>query len=276
MLAIHALWSQMRLCFWAEDSDKTVKSPSQAMRSARPHPFAVATGSDGASGAVTLLLPSVRSAPLDSPGRPAAQTNQGTCPAAVVRARDDDRADGGAQPRRERGGRPRAGCALRGLGALLSGTGGLRATSLSAAGCSPASFRMSKADSRAGDRCCRVMSPCMAKKDSRHSPSGIAALSRSSAASAPVRHTPLSRDGTSRPGGRNHSDLLRCRRWIEMGVRIRRGQSRGGAQAPSGQRRCVCRAGLHGRVPLPRSVDPLRAIGVGDPWPPLQLPIGRS
>lgn len=122
----------------------------------------------------------------------------------------------------------------------------------------------------------RVMSPCMAKKDSRHSPSGIAALSRSSAASAPVRHTPLSRDGTSRPGGRNHSDLLRCRRWIEMGVRIRRGQSRGGAQAPSGQRRCVCRAGLHGRVPLPRSVDPLRAIGVGDPWPPLQLPIGRN
>ncbi|MGB5934912.1 MAG: hypothetical protein WBG76_03495, partial [Ornithinimicrobium sp.] len=90
VLAIHGFWSGDRLCLWAEDSDLSVKSPSQALRSARPHPFATATpdlaevitsesearavprheaGSPTASrtGTATLLLPSVRQAPIDSP-----------------------------------------------------------------------------------------------------------------------------------------------------------------------------------------------------------------
>jgi len=81
VLAVHGFWSGGRLCLWAEDSDRSVKSPSQALRSARPHPFAAAapdlapvgsmatgTGATGpGGGTATLLLPSVRSAPLDSP-----------------------------------------------------------------------------------------------------------------------------------------------------------------------------------------------------------------
>jgi len=73
MLVLHGFWSQdERLCLWAEDSDRTVKSPSQALRSARPHPFAVPAGIlagiwSGKPGAATLLLPSLRTAPLDSP-----------------------------------------------------------------------------------------------------------------------------------------------------------------------------------------------------------------
>ena len=68
MLAIHAFWSQRRLCLWAEDSDRTVRSSSQALRSARRHPFAVPAPHDsGTAARTTLLLPSIRSAPLDSP-----------------------------------------------------------------------------------------------------------------------------------------------------------------------------------------------------------------
>ncbi|MGI8946394.1 MAG: SNF2-related protein [Ornithinimicrobium sp.] len=81
VLAIHGFWSGARLCLWAEDSDRSVKSPSQALRSARPHPFAAAapdlapvgstatgtSATDPGGGTATLLLPSVRSAPLDSP-----------------------------------------------------------------------------------------------------------------------------------------------------------------------------------------------------------------
>src|SRR6266508_1977485 len=73
MLVLHGFWSAANgLCLWAEDSDRTVKSPSQALRSARPHPFAapadVITGIHaGKPGTATLLLPSLRSAPLDSP-----------------------------------------------------------------------------------------------------------------------------------------------------------------------------------------------------------------
>jgi hypothetical protein len=49
-----------------------VKSPSQAVRSARPHPFAapadvIAGIHTGKPGTAMLLLPSLRSAPLDSP-----------------------------------------------------------------------------------------------------------------------------------------------------------------------------------------------------------------
>jgi hypothetical protein len=57
---------------WAEDSDLGVKSPSQALRSARPHPFATPAEAlvqsySGKPDEVTLLLPSLRTAPLDSP-----------------------------------------------------------------------------------------------------------------------------------------------------------------------------------------------------------------
>src|SRR5690625_4002997 len=73
MLVLHGLWSMSDgLCLWAEDSDLTVKSPSQAVRSARPHPFAaaadvIAATHPGKPGNRVLVLPSLRSAPLDSP-----------------------------------------------------------------------------------------------------------------------------------------------------------------------------------------------------------------
>lgn len=77
MLVLHGLWSpQQGLCLWAEDSGRTVKSPSQALRTARPHPYAVpaevlvevlAETQPGKPGEVVLRLPSLRSAPLDSP-----------------------------------------------------------------------------------------------------------------------------------------------------------------------------------------------------------------
>jgi len=72
MLALHAFWSTNGLCLWGEDSDSSVKSPSQALRSARPHPFAVPADAltlvhAGKAAAAELLLPSLRSAPLDSP-----------------------------------------------------------------------------------------------------------------------------------------------------------------------------------------------------------------
>ena len=72
MLVVHGFWGTQGLCLWAEDSGRTVKSPSQALRSARPHPFAVpaeqlAELAQGKPATATLLLPSLRSAPLDSP-----------------------------------------------------------------------------------------------------------------------------------------------------------------------------------------------------------------
>nr|MDQ3764349.1 ATP-dependent helicase [Actinomycetota bacterium] len=73
MLVLHGFWSTSNgLCLWSEDSNLTVKSPSQALCSARPHPFAaptdVITGIHaGKPGTAVLLLPSLRSAPLDSP-----------------------------------------------------------------------------------------------------------------------------------------------------------------------------------------------------------------
>ncbi|HEV8559202.1 MAG TPA: DEAD/DEAH box helicase, partial [Actinophytocola sp.] len=73
MLALHGFWStENGLCLWAEDSDRTVKSASQALRSARPHPFAAPDGviagiHAGKPGTAMLLLPSLRMAPLDSP-----------------------------------------------------------------------------------------------------------------------------------------------------------------------------------------------------------------
>ncbi|HTK61811.1 MAG TPA: SNF2-related protein [Pseudonocardia sp.] len=73
MLVIHGLWSTGRgLLLWAEDGERAARSPSGALRSARPHPFAVPaeelTGvHPGRPGTATLLLPSHRQAPLDSP-----------------------------------------------------------------------------------------------------------------------------------------------------------------------------------------------------------------
>ncbi|MBW0011440.1 MAG: ATP-dependent helicase, partial [Pseudonocardiales bacterium] len=73
MLVLHGFWSASNgLRLWSEDSDLAVKSSSQAMRCARPHPFAapadVITGIHvGKPGTAVLLLPSLRSAPLDSP-----------------------------------------------------------------------------------------------------------------------------------------------------------------------------------------------------------------
>lgn len=45
MLVLHGFWSQGDgLCLWAEDSERAVKSPSQALPSARPHPYAAPAG----------------------------------------------------------------------------------------------------------------------------------------------------------------------------------------------------------------------------------------
>ena len=73
MLVLHAFWSlDHGLGLWAEDSEKAVKAPSQALKAARPHPFAasadvVAAIQAGDVGSTTLLLPSLRRSPLDSP-----------------------------------------------------------------------------------------------------------------------------------------------------------------------------------------------------------------
>jgi SNF2-related domain/SNF2 Helicase protein/Helicase conserved C-terminal domain len=73
MLALHGFWSpQGGLCLWAEDSVPPVRSPSQAMRSARPHPFAASASTlvaihAGKPAEAVLRLPSLRTAPLDSP-----------------------------------------------------------------------------------------------------------------------------------------------------------------------------------------------------------------
>jgi SNF2 family DNA or RNA helicase len=73
MLVLHGFWSpQSGLCLWAEDSASAVKSRSQALRSARPHPFAAPASTlaaihAGKPAEVALLLPSLRTAPLDSP-----------------------------------------------------------------------------------------------------------------------------------------------------------------------------------------------------------------
>ncbi|WP_028937279.1 DEAD/DEAH box helicase [Pseudonocardia spinosispora] len=73
MFAVHGLWSAGRgLLLWAEDGDRPTRSPSNASRSARQHPFAVpaeqlAAIHPGKPGLATLLLPSRRQGPLDSP-----------------------------------------------------------------------------------------------------------------------------------------------------------------------------------------------------------------
>lgn len=73
MLVLHAFWSlDSGAGLWAEDSEKAVTSPTQALKVARPHPFAasaevVAEMQTGDLDGTTLLLPSLRRSPLDSP-----------------------------------------------------------------------------------------------------------------------------------------------------------------------------------------------------------------
>ena len=92
MLVLHGFWSAPDgLCLWAEDSERTVKSGSQALRSARPHPFAAPASvlagiHAGQQGEAVLLLPALRTAPLDSPElvrvapRPATRTRPALLP----------------------------------------------------------------------------------------------------------------------------------------------------------------------------------------------------
>ena len=115
MLVLHGFWSASAgVSIWAEDSDRGVKSPSQALRSARRHPFAAPADAlagihTGKPATATLLLPSVRSAPLDSPElvrvtpRPAPRTGVALLPwtvpvvsmdAASARAVFDEPAEG--------------------------------------------------------------------------------------------------------------------------------------------------------------------------------------
>lgn len=74
MLVLHVAWSsQIGLFGWAEDSLVAVTSGSEAVRQARPHPFAATTAqlSEASDGGeliqAVVQLPSLRRAPLDSP-----------------------------------------------------------------------------------------------------------------------------------------------------------------------------------------------------------------
>jgi SNF2 family DNA or RNA helicase len=73
VLAVHALWSPGRgLLLWAEDGERPATSSSRALRTARPHPFAVPAAEltalhPGKPTSVTLLLPARQSGPLASP-----------------------------------------------------------------------------------------------------------------------------------------------------------------------------------------------------------------
>jgi SNF2 family DNA or RNA helicase len=73
MLVLHGFWSVSgALCLWAENSALSVTSRSDALRTARPHPFAAeadafASIHAGKPGSAVLLLPSLRKSPLDSP-----------------------------------------------------------------------------------------------------------------------------------------------------------------------------------------------------------------
>lgn len=73
MLVLHGFWDPHGgLCLWAEDSERTVTSSSEAYRSARKHPYAapsdiLADRHPGLEGTAVLQLPSLRKSPLDSP-----------------------------------------------------------------------------------------------------------------------------------------------------------------------------------------------------------------
>ena len=162
MLVLHGFWSiSGSLRLWAEDSDLLVKSPRQALRSARPHPFAAAADAiaaihPGKPGTSVLLLPSLRSAPLDSPElfrvipRPAARKDARcwrgrfrSCIWMPGRVGGD---------RRARRGRP-----VRRVGRRISPNWPLsRVSWSSAAGCCRRCGATRTARSRAGVRWCRV------------------------------------------------------------------------------------------------------------------------
>ena len=92
MLVVHGLLSAERgVGLWAEDATLPTKSPSQSLRTARPHPFAAPNAVSGMGLTATaddavLLLPSLLSAPLDSPDllrdvpRRASKTGPGLLP----------------------------------------------------------------------------------------------------------------------------------------------------------------------------------------------------
>ena len=68
MLVVHGLLSaEHGAGLWAEDPTLPTKSASQSLRTARPHPFAAPLTLSGTSRETILLLPSLASAPLDSP-----------------------------------------------------------------------------------------------------------------------------------------------------------------------------------------------------------------
>jgi SNF2 family DNA or RNA helicase len=73
VFVLHGFWSTTDgMSVWAEDSERAVTSRSQALRSARPHPFAapadvLASICPGKAGEATLRLPSLTKSPLDSP-----------------------------------------------------------------------------------------------------------------------------------------------------------------------------------------------------------------
>lgn len=75
MLVAHGFFSpEGELCLWAEDSERPVKAPGQARKSARAHPFAAPADAlaalraeGGKPGTAELRLPSLPTAPVDSP-----------------------------------------------------------------------------------------------------------------------------------------------------------------------------------------------------------------
>lgn len=73
MLVLHAFWSpESGPAIWAEDSELTLTSRSQALRRARPHPFAAPIQTlgalvEGTPSTSEILLPSTRRSPVDSP-----------------------------------------------------------------------------------------------------------------------------------------------------------------------------------------------------------------
>jgi hypothetical protein len=73
VFVVHALWSPGRgALLWAEDGDRPATGRSRALRTARPHPFAVPAAAlaaihPGAPTQVTLQLPARAGGPLPSP-----------------------------------------------------------------------------------------------------------------------------------------------------------------------------------------------------------------
>jgi hypothetical protein len=97
MLVLHGFWSaENGLCLWAEDSDRTVKSPSQAAFGATASVCRARRRDRGSScrqaryGDVAAAITTVRTAGLAGadPDHPTQATADGPDPAAVVGSRD--------------------------------------------------------------------------------------------------------------------------------------------------------------------------------------------